>query len=66
MDFRAAMRKIARWYNIEVIYNGSVPDNLEAGGWIPRNSSLSDVLRSIESTGQVHFKIDGRKLYVSE
>ncbi len=66
MDFRMAMRKIARWYDIEVIYNGSVPENLEAGGWIPRNSKLSAVLKSIESTGQVHFKIDGRKLYVSE
>jgi transmembrane sensor len=66
MDFRAAMRKIARWYNIEVIYNGSVPDNLEAGGWIPRNSNLSDVLKSIESSGLVHFKIEGRKLYVSK
>jgi len=66
MDFRAAMRKISRWYNIEVIYSGSVPANLEAGGWIPRNSKLSDVLKSIESTGQVNFKIEGRKLYVSK
>jgi transmembrane sensor len=66
MDFRVAMRKIARWYNIEVTYNGSVPNNLEAGGWIPRNSKLSDVLKSIESTGLVHFKIEGRTLYVSK
>jgi ferric-dicitrate binding protein FerR (iron transport regulator) len=66
MDFRVAMRKIARWYNLEVIYNGSVPENLTAGGWIPRSSKLSDVIRSIESTGQVHFKIEGRRLYVSK
>ncbi|SMO72269.1 FecR family protein [Solitalea koreensis] len=66
MDFRVAMRKIARWYNLDVIYNGSVPENLEAGGWIPRSSKLSDVIKSIESTGQVHFKIEGRRLYVSK
>lgn len=66
MDFRMAMRKIARWYNLEVVYSGSVPDNLEAGGWIPRNSKLSDVLKAIEATGQVQFKIDGKKLYVSK
>lgn len=66
LDFRMAMRKIARWYNIEVIYNGSVPENLKSGGWIPRSSKLSDVLRSIEATGQVHFKVEGRKLYVSK
>ena len=66
MDFRVAMRKIARWYNVEVIYSGSVPENLEAGGWIPRSSNLSDVLKSIESSGLAHFKIEGRRLYVSK
>jgi len=66
MDFRMAMRKLARWYNIEVIYSGSVPENLQTGGWIPRNSKLSDVLKAIEATGQVEFKIEGRKLYVSK
>lgn len=66
MDFRTAMRKLARWYNIEVIYNGSVPDNLETGGWIPRSSKLSDVLKAIESSGLAKFKIEGRKVYVSK
>lgn len=66
LDFRLAMRKIARWYDVEVIYNGSVPENLEAGGWIPRNSRLSDVLKSIEGSGLVTFKLEGRKLYVSK
>ncbi|NQX54434.1 FecR domain-containing protein [Pedobacter panaciterrae] len=66
MDFRVAMRKIARWYDVEVIYSGSVPEHLEAGGWIPRSSNLSDVLKSIESSGLAHFKIEGRRLYVSK
>lgn len=66
MDFRMAMRKLARWYNIDVIYSGSVPENLEAGGWIPRNSKLSDVLKAIESSGLAKFKIEGRKVYVSK
>jgi ferric-dicitrate binding protein FerR (iron transport regulator) len=63
-DLRSAMRKIARWYNVEVIYDPSVPQNLEAGGWIPRNSKLSSILRLIENTGIVHFRIEGRKVYV--
>lgn len=64
--FKTAMNKIARWYDVEVIYDSSVPDELEAGGWISRNNKLSAVLKLIESGGQVHFKIEGRKVYVSK
>ena len=65
-NFKTAMNKIARWYGVEVIYDSSLPDELEAGGWISRNNTLSAVLRLIESSGQVHFKIEGRKVYVSK
>lgn len=66
IDFKSAMRKIERWYNVEVVYDASVPDNMETGGWISRNKSLSQVLSFIESSGLVHFKIEGRKVYVSK
>jgi transmembrane sensor len=64
VNFKTAMRKIERWYNVKMIYDHSVPDDIEAGGWISRNRTLSAVLNLIESTGQVHFKVDGRKVYV--
>nr|WP_121274194.1 FecR family protein [Pedobacter schmidteae] len=64
INFKTAMRKIARWYNVEVVYDASVSDEIEAGGWISRNKKLSEVLQSIEATGQVHFKIEGRKIIV--
>ena len=66
VNFRVAMRKIARWYDIEVIYDASVPDNIESGGWISRNNPLSAVLKAMERTGQVHFKVEGKKVYVSK
>ena len=66
VNFRVAMRKIARWYDIEVIYDASVPDNIESGGWISRSKPLSAVLNAMERTGQVHFKIEGKKVYVSK
>lgn len=66
IDFRVAMRKIARWYDIEVIYDTSVPDNIESGGWISRSKPLSAVLHAMERTGQVHFKLEEKKLYVSK
>ena len=66
IDFKTAMRKIARWYDVEIIYNSSVPDDMEIGGWVSRSEKLSSVLKSIESAGLVRFKIEGRKIYVSK
>jgi hypothetical protein len=66
LDFRVAMRKIARWYDVEVIYDATVPQHIETGGWISRDKKLSVILRSIESLGSVHFKVEGKKLYVSK
>lgn len=63
-DFRVAMRKIARWYDVEVIYEKSVPMDIEAWGWISRDSKLSSVLKLIENSGMVKFRIDGKKVYV--
>lgn len=66
LDFRIAMRKIARWYNVDVVYEASVPQNIKSGGWISRNRSLSAILKHIESSGQVRFKVEGRKVYVAK
>lgn len=66
LDFKSAMRKISRWYDVDVIYEGAFPDDLESGGWISRSNPLSAVLKLIESSGQVHFRLEGKKLYVSK
>jgi transmembrane sensor len=66
INFKLAMRKIARWYDVEVIFNSSVPDDMQIGGWVSRNEKLSSVLKSMESIGNVHFKVEGRKIYVSK
>jgi transmembrane sensor len=64
VDFRVAMREIARWYDLEVVYDRSVPQDIEAWGWISRNSKLSAVLKLIQNSGQVKFRLEGKKLYV--
>jgi transmembrane sensor len=66
VDFRVAMRKIARWYDLEVVYDESVPADIESTGYISRTNKLSAVLRLIEKSGQVHFKVEGKRLYVSK
>lgn len=64
LDFRVAMRKIARWYNVDIVYEASVPQHIKSGGWISRDRTLSAVLTHIQSSGQVQFKVEGRKVYV--
>lgn len=58
------MRMVARWYNIEVIYKGKIPED-RYSGTVSRFDQVSNVLRILESSGGVHFKIEGRKIYVS-
>lgn len=64
IDLKIALRKIARWYNIEVVYDPTVPDHIKSGGWISRETKLSEVLALIEKSGQVKFKLDERRLRV--
>lgn len=63
-DIESVMKKIARWYDVEVIYQASVK-NISIWGSVSRFKNISEVLKMIELTGSVHFKIsegaDGKK-----
>ncbi|MDR6783217.1 transmembrane sensor [Pedobacter africanus] len=57
------MKQIARWYNVEVVYEG-VDENKKFGGSISRAGQLSKVLRQLEKTGGVQFEIQERRVIV--
>lgn len=57
------MRQLSRWYDVEVIYEGAIPDR-EFGGKIERNNSLNDVLKILELSN-VHYKIKERKIIIT-
>lgn len=61
-DMASIMRKIARWYDIKVTYQGDIPTG-HYTGIISRNTNLSEVLKVLELSG-VRFKIDGRNILV--
>ncbi|MEH3112901.1 FecR family protein [Pedobacter terrae] len=65
-DLRTAMRKVARWYDVEVVYEETAPENLMLGGWMSRGTNISEVLNHIQLTGKVHFKLEGRRVIVSK
>ncbi|WP_295121109.1 FecR domain-containing protein [uncultured Chitinophaga sp.] len=62
-DIRSIMRQLSRWYDVEVVYE-SVPEK-KFSGTIPRNVNVSQVFSILESTNNVHFKIEGNKVTVA-
>lgn len=60
-----AMLQIERWYNAEVVYEGSKPD-VEFTGILPRSSDVSKVLNLLESAQGVKFTISGNKIIVKK
>jgi ferric-dicitrate binding protein FerR (iron transport regulator) len=61
-DITTVMRQLERWYDIEVVYEGSKPADLFYGG-ISRQSSLMEVLKVLQAS-KVHFRLEGKKLIV--
>jgi ferric-dicitrate binding protein FerR (iron transport regulator) len=59
----SVMQKIARWYNIEVIYKDR-PTEEGFTGTISRASNISEVLSMLERTKTVRFEIEGRRVMV--
>lgn len=59
----AILREVARWYDVEIVYNASPSAELYGGG-ISRNLQLSSVLRLLEASGYNHLKLEGRKVIV--
>lgn len=59
---QAVMRQLARWYDVDISYEGNVPDR-HFSGEIYRNvkaSKIADIL----SYKKIHFRIEGKKIVV--
>ncbi|TCC99654.1 FecR family protein [Pedobacter hiemivivus] len=59
------MRKIARWYDVDIVYAKDAPLDLPLSGAVSRSKNITSVLGLIESTGKVHFNIKGKTITVS-
>lgn len=63
VDITTVMRQLSRWYDMEVYYQGKVPD-LKFNGEIGRTLTLKEVLEGLAFTN-VRFRIEeGRKLII--
>lgn len=61
-DLHSVMNQLARWYDVDVTYEG--PEKpYHFGGYLPRDGKLTSILKILELNG-VKFSLDGRKLIV--
>jgi len=63
-DIKTVMRQLARWYDVEVVYEGAAVKNDPLFVEISRNTRLSDVLKVLQESGSAKFSIQGRKILV--
>ncbi len=61
-DLQEVMRQLSRWYDVNVMYDGTIPKR-EFAGEMQRDLNLSQVLELLVKN-DVHFKIDGKKIIV--
>ena len=61
-SLQSAMRQLSRWYDVEVVFEKSIPD-IRFGGKIQRNLKLQQIINGLEDA-EVHFRIEGKKLIV--
>lgn len=61
-DLYTLMRELSRWYNVDIEYQGNVKDDVFYGK-IKQDNNLSQILKVLE-LGDVHFRIEGKKLIV--
>lgn len=62
-NINAIMRQLSRWYNIEIKYEGKITDEVFYGR-VARTRNISEVLRILERSNKVYFKIEGRRVTV--
>ncbi|TCD27301.1 DUF4974 domain-containing protein [Pedobacter psychrodurus] len=58
------LRKIARWYNVEIEYADQDAKEVMYYGTVSRFEKISKVLTKFEQTGEVRFDIKGNKVIV--
>ncbi|MNI59607.1 hypothetical protein D3C73_1147800 [compost metagenome] len=63
-DLESIMHKVARWYDVEVVFKDKSLLTKDFSGTVSRFGNVSQVLKKLELTGSVHFKIEGRRIVV--
>lgn len=64
-NIRDVMKQIARWYNMDIVYQ-TTGDGKVFGGIYSKSKGVEELLKGLELTGLVKFKIEGRRIIVMD
>lgn len=64
-DIQTVMRQLSRWYDVEVSYKGTMPQQ-QFNGDIQRNLQATQILDILSNYYDIPFKIEGKKIIVGE
>ncbi|WP_316818478.1 FecR family protein [Pedobacter nyackensis] len=65
-SLESIMRKLSRWYDVDVVFEDEKLKSKLLGGTVSRFSTVTEVLEVLELTELAHFKIKGRSIMVME
>ncbi|SMC58218.1 FecR family protein [Pedobacter africanus] len=57
------IKDLARWYDVDISFEGK-PINVSFVGVVSRSKNISSILKILEETGDLHFKVEGRKILI--
>ncbi|MEA5006969.1 MAG: DUF4974 domain-containing protein [Rikenellaceae bacterium] len=66
MSLDEIMKIVARWYQVDVVFENERIRHDQYFGKMPMYSDIEDVLRKIELSGNVKYKLEGKMLTISE
>lgn len=63
-DIPTLMRQVARWYDLDVAFEGKIPEG-HISGTVPRSMSLAKVLEALQMS-DIKFRIEGKKMIITQ
>lgn len=64
-DLESIMHEVCRWYDVEVAYQDDNLKKITFVGTVSRYKNVSQVLKTLQMTNTLNFKIDGRIIVIS-
>jgi len=58
------MKTLAKWYDVDVIFDSGNASDYRFTGNLERYGNFSEILKKIEKTNEVEFRIEGRQIIV--
>ncbi|WP_254562234.1 FecR family protein [Dyadobacter diqingensis] len=63
-DIQEVMRQLSRWYDLDVVYHGPLPQD-QFTGYVSKKVAISNVLNILEEGGGVKFSVKDNKVEVT-